>query len=72
MPIYEFKCDNCGTVFERGFHMGDDMSGVVCPVCKSEWVHRVFMVPYIEFKGKGFFVNDNRSKTHKDTVNNSL
>ena len=54
MPAYKFKCDNCGAVFEKRFHMGDDMSGVVCPGCHSARVHRVFTVPYIEFIGNGF------------------
>ena len=72
MPVYKFKCDNCGTVVEKRFHMGDDMSGVVCPECHSNRVHRVFTVHYVEFKGNGFYVNDNRSKTDKDAVNDSV
>ena len=72
MSVYKFKCDNCDTVFEKRFHMGDDMSGVVCPECHSNRVHRVFTVPYVEFKGSGFYVNDNRSKTDKDAVNDSV
>jgi putative FmdB family regulatory protein len=70
MPIYEFKFNNCGTVFKKGFHLGDDMSGVVCPICKSDQVHRVFTVPYIEFKG--LYANDNPLKAHKDNVYGSL
>lgn len=71
MPVYKFKCDNCDSVFEECFHMADDMSGVVCPECHSDLVHRLFTVPYLEFKGKGFYVNDKRSKTHEEAFNDS-
>ncbi|MGD9093302.1 MAG: zinc ribbon domain-containing protein [Anaerolineales bacterium] len=71
MPAYNFKCDNCGEVFEKRLHMGDEMMGVMCTGCHSTQVHRVFTVPYVEFKGIGFYVNDNRSKSEKKAVNDS-
>ena len=71
MPVYKFKCDKCREIFEKSFHMGDDMSGMVCPECHSDRVHRLITVPYVEFKGKGFYVNDKLSKTDKEAVNDS-
>jgi putative FmdB family regulatory protein len=64
MPVYKFKCDRCGSVFEKYFHMSDQKAAVLCPECHSDDVHRVYSVPFKEFKGKGFYVNDNRQKNH--------
>jgi len=52
--------------------MADGMSGVMCPECHSDLVHRMFTVPYLEFKGNGFYVNDKRYKTHKEAFNGSV
>jgi putative FmdB family regulatory protein len=34
MPIYEFKCNECGEAFSEIRRMGDD-KGVPCPKCRS-------------------------------------
>jgi putative FmdB family regulatory protein len=34
MPIYEFKCNDCGDEFSEIRRMGDD-KGVACPQCRS-------------------------------------
>ena len=57
MPLYKFKCDICGTVFEKPFHMEDDKSGLMCPNGHKQ-VHRVYAAPNIVFKGSGFYVTD--------------
>ena len=58
MPIYEYKCEECGLRFEvrQGF---DDEPVTECPHegCHGA-VHRVFSPPTIIFKGSGFYVND--------------
>ncbi len=69
IPIYEFKCDICGLVFEKHFHIKDNISGVVCPACFSNQVHRVYSMSFIEFKGSGFYVNDKRDKTENSPKN---
>ena len=33
MPIYEYKCDDCGTKFEKLVRSGTQASEVECPSC---------------------------------------
>lgn len=62
MPIYAFKCDVCGAVFEKHLHMMDDKSSVVCPYGHTK-VHQIYVAPHIMFKGPGFYVTDNRAES---------
>ena len=39
MPIYEFECEGCGTVFEE--LVAVDAAGVPCPECGSERTRRL-------------------------------
>ncbi|HUW64104.1 MAG TPA: zinc ribbon domain-containing protein [Spirochaetia bacterium] len=41
MPIYEFKCLECGQVFEKLFIKPDDKADLACPACKSESLERI-------------------------------
>ncbi|HHW44843.1 zinc ribbon domain-containing protein [Desulfofundulus thermobenzoicus] len=41
MPIYEFRCLNCGHRFERLCSMGEKGEGQVCPACRSTGAQRV-------------------------------
>ncbi|MFW5860751.1 MAG: FmdB family zinc ribbon protein [Spirochaetota bacterium] len=41
MPVYEFKCSQCGHIFSELRKMGDFSSGK-CPVCGSEVTEKVF------------------------------
>ncbi len=58
MPLYEYKCAQCGKVTEvrHGFDDGHDAP---CPACGGT-LARVFSAPPIVFKGSGFYVNDSR------------
>lgn len=47
MPTYDYKCADCGRLFEK-FHGMNEQPQVVCPECQSVNV----------FKGAGFYVND--------------
>jgi putative FmdB family regulatory protein len=40
MPIYEYKCDNCGNHYEQIRRMADADSALECPDCRSERVKR--------------------------------
>jgi putative FmdB family regulatory protein len=57
MPIYEYKCRNCGYNFERTQQFSDQPV-TECPECHHE-VHRLFSPPLILFNGPGFYVTDN-------------
>ena len=41
MPIFEFRCVDCGHVFEKIFMNSDDTVDMQCPECKSESFERV-------------------------------
>ena len=43
MPIYEFKCADCGTEFERVVFSSDE-SAFECPKCNSKEVQKVLSV----------------------------
>ncbi|HJW90326.1 MAG TPA: zinc ribbon domain-containing protein [Anaerolineales bacterium] len=40
MPIFEFVCPNCGSVFEELVRSAGQASEVVCPDCGSEKVKK--------------------------------
>ena len=41
MPIFEFRCFECGNVFEKLFVGADDKVDMSCPECKSRSFERV-------------------------------
>jgi putative FmdB family regulatory protein len=59
MPIYSFVCEICGARFDRFLHFSDDANQVVCPN-GHEKVRRIYTAPAVVFKGKGFYITDNR------------
>ena len=67
MPTYWFKCDVCGAVFEKKLHMMDDKSSVICPHGHTK-VHQIYTAPHVIFKGSGFYVTDNRTKSATDDI----
>jgi putative FmdB family regulatory protein len=44
MPIYEYKCRDCGDKFEKLVRSGTGGDGIKCPVCSSEDVARQISV----------------------------
>lgn len=58
MPLYEYQCKACGVRFERQQPITADAIKV-CPECGGE-VYRLIHPVGIIFKGKGFYVTDNR------------
>ena len=56
MPVYDYKCQKCGTTTEyrRGF--GEDRE----PTCCSEIMTRLWSSPGVIFNGNGFYSTDNR------------
>jgi putative FmdB family regulatory protein len=66
MPIYEYECLSCGIQFEKRQSF-NDAPQADCPNGHKE-TRRLLATPTIVFKGSGFYVTDNRSKT-KNGVN---
>lgn len=65
MPLYEYKCNECGLRFERRQHFSDSPVKT-CPECDGEVV-RLIQPAGIIFKGSGFYVTDNRAKSSTST-----
>ncbi|HOT91618.1 MAG TPA: zinc ribbon domain-containing protein [Anaerolineae bacterium] len=61
MPLYEYQCQECGLRFERRQHFTDKPI-TVCPECEGPVVRLIHPAGII-FKGSGFYVTDNRSKS---------
>lgn len=60
MPLYEYRCKQCGHQFEKiqSFSAPEERE---CPVCKGE-VERLISAPAIQFKGAGWYVTDYAGK----------
>ncbi|RJR26432.1 MAG: zinc ribbon domain-containing protein [Desulfobacteraceae bacterium] len=41
MPIFEFRCLECGEIFERLFRHAEESVDLSCPKCKQENCQRV-------------------------------
>lgn len=67
MPTYDYKCADCGRIFEK-FHGMNETPQVVCPECSSTNTSRqVSLGAGIVFKGAGFYVNDYKKAGAENT-----
>ena len=60
MPIYTYRCENCGVQFDRRQSFNDEPLKI-CPECQTETLRKVYLPVGIVFKGSGFYATDNRS-----------
>lgn len=60
MPVYTYRCENCGVQFEKTQKFSDQPL-TRCPECNHKSLRKVYMPVGIVFKGKGFYATDNRS-----------
>jgi putative FmdB family regulatory protein len=58
MPLYTYRCSNCGNEFDLRQGFSDDPIRI-CLVCDGD-VRRVIQQVPVLFKGSGFYVTDNR------------
>ena len=56
MPIYEYKCEKCGDVFEVRQNYSDQPV-TVHEKCGGQ-VEKLISAPSFQFKGSGWYVND--------------
>ena len=67
MPLYEYKCDSCGAVFEVLQKFSDS------PVETHEkcggHVERLLSAPTFQFKGSGWYVTDYAKGSGKSGAN---
>lgn len=60
MPIYTYRCENCGIQFERRQSF-NDAPLTRCPECNKKSLRKVYSPVGIVFKGSGFYATDHRS-----------
>lgn len=60
MPLYSYRCSNCGVHIERrqGF---DEPQLKKCPECGENELRKLYSPVGILFKGPGFYATDYRS-----------
>jgi putative FmdB family regulatory protein len=60
LPIYTYRCENCGVRFERRQSFSEQPL-TRCPECNKNALRKVYTPVGIVFKGSGFYATDNRS-----------
>ncbi len=69
MPIYSYRCNDCGHEFDQRQRMSDDAL-TVCPVCEGN-IRRVVTSVGVVFKGSGFYVTDNRGTNSANSISST-
>lgn len=66
MPLYEYKCSQCASVFEV-IQKVSDSPLTECPKCGGK-LKKLISAPAIQFKGSGFYITDytRKKKLEKD------
>ena len=60
MPIYEYKCSECGAHFEKMQKVSDETL-TVCEVCGGK-LEKQWSLSGFQFKGAGWYVTDYSNK----------
>ncbi len=60
MPIYTYRCENCGVQFEREQSYSDEPLKI-CPECRKKSLKKVISPVGVIFKGSGFYSTDHKS-----------
>lgn len=60
MPLYTYRCENCGIEFDKQQKFSDQAL-TRCPECGKKSLHKVYSPVGIVFKGSGFYATDHRS-----------
>jgi len=60
MPIYTYRCENCGVQFDH-HQKFSDAPLAICPECDKKALKKVIAPVGIVFKGSGFYATDHRS-----------
>ena len=67
MPIYGYRCSNCGHQFEIQQRMSDEPLKV-CPKCQGKLTKILYPAGVI-FKGSGFYTTDYKGSGSEASVN---
>jgi putative FmdB family regulatory protein len=66
MPVYTYRCDNCGVQFEKSQKFTDKPL-TRCPECRKAKVRRIVQPSAIVFKGSGWYATDSRKSSERHT-----
>mgnify|MGYP001224293145 CR=1 FL=1 len=70
MPVYTYRCDNCGVQFEQTQKFSDAPL-TRCPECGKKTLKKVYTPVGIVFKGSGFYATDHRSPSGQNRTHGS-
>jgi putative FmdB family regulatory protein len=70
MPVYAYRCDNCGVQFERQ-QSYNDAALQICPECRKKSLKRIISPVRIVFKGSGFYSTDYRPSSASSSPKHS-
>jgi putative FmdB family regulatory protein len=70
MPVYTYRCGNCGVQFERQQSFTDQPLKS-CPECRKKALKKVITSTKVIFKGSGFYATDNRSPSGDSSAKKS-
>lgn len=65
MPLYEYKCSECGFIFEVLQKVNEQPKNK-CPKCGGS-VKKVISAPTLQFKGSGWYITDYAQKEKQET-----
>ena len=69
MPIYEYKCQNCGHYFEILQRISEEPLSV-CPECKKNTLKKLVSAPNFRLKGEGWYETDFKKDNQKNLAGN--
>lgn len=70
MPIYEYKCLNCGHQFEK-IQKFSDKPAKVCPKCSTDGLKKLISSPSFRLKGSGWYETDFKTGTKKNLADSN-
>jgi len=69
MPIYEYKCQNCGHYFEILQRISEEPLSI-CPECKKNALKKLVSAPNFRLKGEGWYETDFKKDNQKNLAGN--
>jgi putative FmdB family regulatory protein len=66
MPLYEYRCEACGSTFEKIVKFSDPPLEV-CQKCGKGPITKLISSPAIQFKGTGWYITDYAKKSSTDS-----
>lgn len=70
MPIYEYRCDDCGHELEKLQKMSDDPLKE-CPQCNSQGLRKLISAAGFRLSGSGWYETDFKSGNKKNLAGGS-